>query len=89
MSAATVKVGQIWESCDKRELEPHWGRKSGHKRLRVDRIVTEGIRRYAECTVVNAEPERGERTMSRVRVDRFRPTSTGYRLVPDAAEASA
>jgi len=87
MSEITVKVGQIWESCDKRELEPHWGRKSGHKRLRVDRIVTEGIRRYAECTVVNAEG--GERTTSRVRVDRFRPTSTGYRLVPDAAEASA
>jgi hypothetical protein len=74
-----VRPGQVWESCDRRELRPVQGRKNGHKRLRVDRLVTEDTGTYADCTVINAELR--ERAITRVRIDRFRPTSNGYRLI--------
>jgi hypothetical protein len=81
-----VRVGQVWEICDKRESPP--------RRLRVVR------------TEISARPfDRGElvavcrrvlpdgslnRRVTRIRIDRFRPTSTGYRLVEDVpAEATA
>jgi len=81
----TVRIGQVWESCDKHEIDPLWGRKGGPKRLRVERIVPYGIIRYAECVVVNANP--GERATTRIRLDRFKETSTGYRLVSEPADA--
>jgi hypothetical protein len=83
-----VRVGQVWESCDKRELPTPWGgRKGGQKRVRVQRIVVDGTRRYADCELVNAEP--GERKATRIRIDRFRPTSTGYKLVKDIPAEAA
>jgi len=56
-----VKVGQIWEDCDKR---------MGGRKIRVERI--EG--RYAICMRL------GWNSTTKIRLDRFKPNSTGFRL---------
>lgn len=79
----TVKPGQIWADNDERCMG---------RTLRVDRIE-DG---KAVCTVltnsnpVQAELDRGERRtqdtrgrVTRISVTRFRPVSTGYRLVEE------
>ena len=62
-----VRVGQVWESCDKRE--------KGRCPFIVDQI--EGnkavVRAWWRGNI--SGPER------RIRLDRFRPVSTGYRLI--------
>lgn len=58
-----VKVGQIWEDCDKR---------MAGRRLKVVRIE-DG---YAICSV-NLSSTR----VTSIRLDRMRPTATGFRLV--------
>lgn len=60
-----VKVGQVWEDCDKR---------MAGRRIVVQRI--EG--RYAVCRRQGWLSRSG---MTRIRLDRFKPTSTGFRLV--------
>jgi hypothetical protein len=80
-----VRVGQIWQDNDKRSR----GRKL---------LVVKIGKKYATVELVDArtwpnrsaslrddDPRRaqpGRRTY--IRLDRFRPTSTGYRLVEDA-----
>ncbi len=44
----------------------------------------EHMRKYADCTVINAEMR--ERAITRVRIDRFRPTSNGYRLIEEGQQ---
>jgi hypothetical protein len=57
---------QVWESCDKRE----WGR-----RVVVERVEGE----YAVCRGwADGMPKSPRR---RIRLDRFRPNATGYKLV--------
>jgi hypothetical protein len=64
-----VKVGQVWEDWDSRF------RDSQQRRLiSIERI--DGA--YAYCSGLST----GKKT--RVRVDRFRPTASGYRLVSEA-----
>lgn len=73
--SAGVRVGQIWQDNDKRG----YGR-----RVRV--VEVDETHALVELHVprgaghMHAKP--GRRT--RIRLDRFRPTSTGYRLVQDA-----
>ena len=66
-----VRVGQVWKSCDKRE-EGRGGDKEG-RRLLVERI--EGG--YAVCARFGLQEAR----RWRIRLDRFREISTGYRLI--------
>lgn len=73
----TVKIGQVWESCDKRD--------SGRK-IRVASFVTKKGQQYAICDQGWMHPQGAFQANGRhvtIRVDRFRPTSTGYRLVRD------
>ncbi|WP_149183283.1 hypothetical protein [Streptomyces sp. TRM49041] len=67
-----VQAGQVWADNDKR---------SEDRTLRVDAVDA----RYAHCTVLTAATP-GGRTGHRVRilVERMCPTSTGYRLLPEA-----
>lgn len=87
MDQVEVRVGQVWQDNDKRE----YGRK-----LRVVEIVNVHIPGQSSPTGVphavvelvagrgvgygQAKP--GRRT--RIRLDRFKPTANGYRLVQDA-----
>ena len=79
-TAQPVHVGQIWQDNDKRSV----GRKV--------RIVEVGDT-HADAELVTArdgghrEAKPGRR--SRIRLDRFRPTATGYRLVRDAPTGNA
>jgi hypothetical protein len=67
-----VKVGQVWADNDPRVP---W------RKIRVDEIV----RGYAMVTVVeDPTSPKCVGKQRRIRLDRFRPTSTGYRLVSDA-----
>ena len=61
-----VRVGQVWESCDKREK----GRRSIVERIEGNKAVVRG---WSMGNI--SGPER------RIRLDRFRPISTGYRLI--------
>ncbi|GII87093.1 hypothetical protein Ssi03_50830 [Sphaerisporangium siamense] len=74
-----VRPGQVWAGCDKRSA----GRKVhvvevGDTHAVVEAYIPPGARH------LHTRPPR----QSRIRLDRFRPTSTGYRLVsaeaPDA-----
>ena len=56
-----VKVGQIWESCDKRDAG---------RRVTVEKVSLG----FAYVRYVK---------LSRIRLTRFRPTSTGYKLIRD------
>jgi hypothetical protein len=87
----TVRVGQVWEDTDKR----HPGRRVQVVRLETVhlrvwsgtemRYVTEDIP-VAVCRRAGAPVLSRE---TRIRVDRFRPTSTGYRLVEDVLTEAA
>lgn len=84
----TVRPGQVWADNDPR---------SAGRTLRVDTVDDT----HATCTVLTnadgqqwlldnpnirsgAQDTRGRKV--RIRLDRFRPTSTGYRLIGDMAE---
>lgn len=82
-----VRPGQIWADNDAR---------NEGRTLRVDRIeihafghgVLEGRVPHAVCTVLTQPDDRPWALTGRqvtIRVSRMRPTSTGYRLVTDAA----
>lgn len=68
-----VKVGQVWEDCDKR---------AKGRTLRIDSISDDG--QYAQCTVLTGTNSKSSRNghvpKTRVSIRRFRPTATGYRL---------
>lgn len=67
-----VEVGQVWESCDKRDIYK--------RRLEIleilrdpekgDRVLVQGVSAAGRC---------GRK--AKVLVERLRPTSTGYRLI--------
>jgi hypothetical protein len=65
----TVKVGQIWQGMDKRCKTP--------RLLEIMKIDAQG---YAKCSVHN---RKGRLARTWVRVGRFKPGSTGYKLVKD------
>jgi hypothetical protein len=65
MEHIEVKVGQVWEDCDKRMIK---------RRLAVKQIVGD----YAYCQT----PYR--KSYVRIRLNRFHPNATGYRLIEDA-----
>ncbi len=74
-----VRVGQIWADNDKR---------SQGRRLRVVAIepavpATPHHRAVPERAVVRDINEAPHKGFTRVRLDRFRPTSNGYRLIKD------
>lgn len=83
-----VEPKQVWQDCDKR---------AGGRYIRVDRIdgdkaictvltnrdsAQEQLDRQPD--VVGIVDQRGRTTRIRIRLYRFRPTSTGYRLVRHA-----
>lgn len=75
MAEVEVRVGQVWADNDKR---------SEGRRLRVDEVSST----HATVTPVDVHGQptpsvlRARRT--RIRLDRFKPTATGYRLVEEA-----
>lgn len=77
MSDATeVRPGQVWADNDKRAK----GRTVTVKYLETH---TDPFS-HRKITRANVLDSRGR--VSRIRVDRFRPNSTGYRLIEDAPE---
>ncbi len=84
-----VRVGQVWQSTDKRDDD----RRLKVLRLDEDRVRVWSVNRmayeertyfYAICRRVLNGEEVGR--YLRIRLDRFRPTSTGYRLVAYACQ---
>lgn len=73
----TVRVGQVWADNDSRG----YGRQVRVVELNDTHAVVELHRPRG---VGHHGANRGRRT--RIRLDRFRPTSTGYRLVEDVKE---
>jgi len=72
-----VRVGQVWADNDKRSEGRH-----------VKVVFLDGTHAW----VVRCSPTgrvftnaRGNAAKTRIRLDRFKPTSTGYRLVEDGA----
>ena len=90
----TVRVGQVWADNDSR---------ADGRTLRVDTIEHSPGGDVAVCTVLtnsHGQQERIDRPaawdrpkdargkQTRVRIDRMRPMSAGYRLVKDAPESA-
>jgi hypothetical protein len=81
-----VRPGQVWESCDKRDN----GRRV--KVLEVFREMADGSPFRVGYAIVeqvaHRDPVRAQNNgrRSKIRLDRFRPTSSGYRLVSDTEE---
>ncbi|MBM0274114.1 DUF6354 family protein [Micromonospora tarensis] len=78
-----VEPGQVWADNDRRSA----GRKVrvvevGATHATVELVDQRG--RPARGHEAQQQAEPGRRT--RIRLDRFRPTSTGYRLVSDGAK---
>jgi hypothetical protein len=67
----TVRVNSVWADNDKR---------CEGRRVRVVEIDA------THATVVPVDIRARYARRTRIRLDRFRPTSTGYRLVSDAPE---
>jgi hypothetical protein len=100
VTSPTVRVGQVWEDCDKRAK----GRRVRIVEIRNIHIPGRGSvgtgTPHAAVELVSergrpwsglrpgepARAEPGRRTT--IRLDRFRPTSSGYRLVEDVPEES-
>lgn len=69
MDKIEVKVGQIWEDWDSRS------RDSGYRRkIQILEIV--------DGKAIVQHPS-GHGSKTKIRLDRFRPTSTGYKLVSE------
>lgn len=81
-----VEPGQVWQDCDKRHPR--------QRLLQVMEVFREGDVTYADCEILTnggGRPARGASSekrgtgfvgrMTRIRVDRMRPGSTGYRPV--------
>lgn len=64
-----VKVGQVWEDWDIRHRDA-----PGRRRIKVIEIK--------DGKAIVQHPS-GQGTKTRIRLDRFKPTSTGYKLVED------
>lgn len=92
MAENIVKVGQVWEDCDKR---------SKGRRLKILRLFTR-IRSfsngthekipYAKCEVLSGSEsldalrrEQNAVTTTKIRINRFKPGSSGYRLISEAS----
>lgn len=71
MSVYPVRVGQIWLDCDKRMQ---------NRKLRVARIEGD----YAFCQHWSEFGGVMSGRETRIRLDRFKKTSTGFLLVRDA-----
>lgn len=73
-----VKPGQLWYDNDPR---------AAGRVLRVDTIRESSRGAVADCTIV-ADPKDCARSRigctTTIAVRRFRPTSTGYRIVPES-----
>jgi hypothetical protein len=81
-----VKPGQVWQDCDKRA----YGRTVrvvdvDATHATVELVAQRGRPARGHEDAQRAEP--GRRT--RIRLDRFKPTSTGYRLVQDTERRAA
>ena len=70
-----VAIGQIWEDCDLRTLKEG----KSPRTLTITRVYSD--RGYSVANTSN------NRTVE-VRLDRFKPTATGYRLLPPAGDKS-
>ena len=74
MSKPVVKVGQVWMDNDKRLC--------GTRTLRVRMLQPcAGVMQWAICEVSQDGKATGRTTT--IRLTRFRPNSTGYRLVSE------
>ena len=69
----SVQVGQVWQDNDRRH---------GTRYLRIDAIDQD----RAVCVAWYDEAGAKSRVV-RIRLDRFKPTSTGYRLLPEEEAA--
>lgn len=67
-----VRVGQVWADNDKRSAGRH---------VKIVSIDRDGKATVCRCTAAGGALD--ERT-TRIRLDRFKPNNTGYRLVLDA-----
>jgi hypothetical protein len=79
-AANAVKPGQIWQDCDPRSYGRH---------LLVETIEEPAGRAPARAVVllVGANGDvHGRERRTRIKLDRFRPTSNGYRLIRDVQE---
>ena len=70
MDHIEVKVGQIWEDCDSRAVQA-----GIHRRLMVVEIIDVNGVKKAVCQ----HPRGGQKT--KIRLDRFKPSTTGYKLI--------
>lgn len=80
-----VKVGQVWADNDKRAE----GRKVRVVAVDTTHATVEliDLRGRAALRKPDERAEPGRQT--RIRLDRFKPTSTGYRLDTDAPDGAA
>lgn len=78
MTNIDVRAGQLWQDNDPRIAEA----KKGNRMVRVTFV---GPTHAQVETWYDGEIGAHSRT-GRVRLDRFRPSSTGYKLVEDAAK---
>jgi hypothetical protein len=76
-----VRVGQVWQDNDPRE--------NGRYLRIIDVDASRAtVRRVAYNETDGIAADLPGVRATRIRLDRFRPTSAGYRLVQDAPEAS-
>jgi hypothetical protein len=80
MDTPEVRVGQTWVDNDKRSKRTRYVRVTGFEE-HTDPFTHHTVRR-AICEAWYDEVGSTSRTV-RIKVDRFKPTSTGYRLVSE------
>lgn len=82
MENADVKVGQLWQDNDKRNRAPRFVRVTSIREV-VDPFKHHTYE-VATCEAWYDEAGSKSRTVQ-IRADRFKPTTTGYRLIEDVA----
>lgn len=81
MDTTEVRVGQVWADNDKRPKRTRYIRVTSFEE-HTDPFTHQAIR-HAVCEAWYDEVGAKSRTV-KIRVDRFKPTSTGYRLVSES-----
>jgi hypothetical protein len=83
-----VRVGQVWADNDKRSTGRHVRVVEVREKHAVVELVAQRGRAWSGLRSGEAQRAKpGRRTM--IRLERFKPNSTGYRLIEDASDGAA
>lgn len=91
METIKVKVGQVWADADKRSAGRHVLVVALLPAVPAPDAHSRALPARAEVALCTASGRvirtlAGKETRTKIRLDRFKPTANGYRLIQDAPE---